>query len=259
MALVKTVSKIIKIASSIGLAAVLLALPSAPTFAVSGTTNAAACTRITTLSDTESAIVAGHIASMNDDFATRLTNIANRSTTIDPKVDAARAKAITEFDTKTTKIETQSGLTTDQKVAIATYTSSMHTAEVARETAIDATRVTYRTDLMTLVKTHQANLVTATTTYQTAVSAAFTAAGINCGDGTATATLRTSVKSAKDTFKTARSDTKISTNIKTLMTTRDAAIATADATFTKDTATYTAILSTVLDAAPATTTTTNTP
>jgi hypothetical protein len=249
----KTISSIIKFTGSIGLMVGITMLSTVPTFAMNTATTSAACTRIATLGDMTSATIAGHIATMNDDFTTRLTNIANRSTTIDPKIDTARTKSTAAFDAKITSLESPANLTTAQKAAIQAYSASMHTAETTREAAIDAARTTYRTDLLTTVKAHQTALTTATTTYQTSVAAAFTTAGVNCGDGTATATLKTSVKSAKDTFKTARTDAKVTTDIKALMTTRNTAIAAADATFTKDAAAYTATLSAILSTTTSTT------
>lgn len=250
----KTISNIIKFAGSTGLLVGLLIISTLPAYAVPATENTSgACTRIATLGDTSNATISGHIATMNNDFAARTANIANRSTTIDPKVDATRAKATQTFDTKITKIEAQTGLTAVQKTALETYLTNMHTAETTREAAVDAARTTYRTDLVTTVKTHQTNLTAAITTYQNSVSAAFTTAGANCGDGTAMATLKTSVKAARDTLKTARTDTKVAATIHTLITTRNTAIQAADTNFTQSAATYTSTLSAILEATPATT------
>jgi hypothetical protein len=251
----KTVSRILKFAGSTGLTVSLFVVSSVPAYAVTDTNLLATCTHIATLSDTSTVAIKTKITSMNTDFATRLANIANRTTTIDPKVDEARAKATATFDAKVTALQAKSGLTAEQKAAIETYAVTMNAAEKTRETAVDAARTTYRSSLTEVVTAHQTSLTNATTIYQTSVANAFATATTHCGDGTAISNLKTSVKAARDVFKSTRADTKVTTDIKALMATRDAAIKAADADFTKAAATYTATLSAVLDTTSSTTNT----
>lgn len=250
----KTVSKIIQLAGSIGLIVGLVAVVSVPTYAVTGDgTSSAACTRIATLGDTSSATIAGHIVTMNSDFAARINTIASRETGVDASIATARTTSAESFDTKVAHLSAIAGLTPAQKIAVTTFSDNMHNAETARETAVDAARATYRTGLTAAVNTHQTNLAAATTAYQTAVASAFTTAETNCGDGTATATLKTAITSAKATFKTSRDDANVTTNIKALMTTRNTAIASADADFVTAAAGYTKTLVAALETTTSTT------
>ncbi|MDB5160495.1 MAG: surface antigen [Candidatus Saccharibacteria bacterium] len=249
----KTVSRILKFVGSTGLVVSLVVVSSVPTHAVTNTNLLATCNRISSLSDTSDVAIKTKVTSMNADFTTRLTNIADRTTTIDPKVDEARAKATAAFDAKVTALQEKTGLTAIQKAAIKTYAVNMNAAEKTRETAVDAARTTYRTALTSVVTTHQTSLTNATTTYQTSVTNAFATATAHCADSTAISNLKTSVKAARDIFKSTRTDAKVTTDIKALMATRDAAIKAADANFTKATATYTATLSAVLDTTSSTT------
>jgi hypothetical protein len=245
----KTISKIIQFAGSIGLAIGLVAVTAVPTFAVNDANNgasSASCTRIATLSSSTNTTIAGHAATMYADFANRLSGIANRDTVIDQKVAAARTISAGNFSTKISNLEAKTGFTVTQETAIKTFATNMQMAETTRETAIDAARASYRINLISLVKTHQAALRTATTTYQAAVSAAFVTASTQCGDGSASATLKATVKAGRDTFKTARADAKITTEIKALITTRNTAIESANADFKKAATTYKATLSAVL-------------
>lgn len=249
----KTISKIITLAGSIGLAVGLMTVSSLPTYAVEGRSSDV-CTHIATMSDSTSGTIAGYVIKMNDNFKVRLANIANRTTTLDPKVDAARTKAAQTFDTQATALESKTGVTATQKTAIETFVTNMKAAEKTRETAVDAARTTYRTDLTAAVKTHQASLTAAVTAYQTSVATAFATAGANCGDATASTTLKAAIKTAKDTLKTAQSDAKITANIKALMTTRNAAIKSANETFIAAAASY---KTTLLEALKPTTSSTN--
>jgi hypothetical protein len=245
----KTISKIMQLAGYIGLSVGLVAVTAVPTFAVPAVTtgtSSASCTRIAALGSTTNTTIAGHVATMNANFTSRLSDIANRDTAIDQKVTAARIKTADNFNTKITNLEAKTGFTVTQETAIKTFATSMQTAEKTRETAVDAARASYRVDLISLVKTHQAALITATTTYQTAVTLAFTTANTNCGDGTATTTLKATVKAARDTYKTARTDAKITTEIKALIATRSAAIESANSNFKNTAATYRATLLAVL-------------
>lgn len=249
----KTISNILKLVGSAGLMIGLVAVSTVQTHAVSDTALAATCNRIATLSGTSSFAIKTKISSMNADFTNRLTNIAGRTTTIDPKINTARAKATAAFDEKIAKMEARSGLTAAQKTAIEAYASSMRAAEKTREAAVDAARTTYRSALTNVVTAHQTSLTSATKTYQTTVAHAFATAAAHCGDGTAVSNLKVTVKAARDALKLARTDAKVSTDIKALMATRDAAIKAADADFAKIVATYAETLSGTIRTASSTT------
>ncbi len=231
------------------LLATLVAAPSMAIVSPTTTTNkgsSVACTHITTIESTNKATIATRMAGMQGDFAKRLTTITANKTDVDQKVASARAAANAQFESKIKSLEAQTGLTKIQLQAIATYKTDMQQAEVTREKAVDAARTTYRADLLAEVQTHQQDLSSAVAAYQTAVTAAFTTAATNCGDGTAVATLKTDVKSARETLTTARKSDKATTNIKQLATTRAASIKTANEAFAASVAIYTATLTTAL-------------
>ena len=246
----KIISKFIQVASSIGLTVGLVAMSTAPAFAVSANTtetSSASCTKITTLGTKANATISSHVATMRADFAKRLADIASRDTTTDQKVAAARTTGTEKFTTKTTDLDSRAGLTAVQQTAIKTYVTSMQMAEKTRETAIDAARATYRTNLLAAVQAHQTKLTAATTAYQAAVATAFTTASAQCGDSGATATLKTTVKAAREAFKAARTDAKVSSDIKALNTSREEAIKAANADFRKAATTYRTTLSAILE------------
>lgn len=219
----------------------------APTNSHAVEAKSGACTTLPATQTNYQAAATKRLATMNDDFAKRISNITNRDKTVDPKIDAARAAAATKFDEAIVKLNAQSGLTTAQTKAITTYESQTKAAEKIREEAVDAARATYRTSLVGVVQQHQAALSTAATTFQSAVSTAFTTAIANCTSTTAKSTLKATIASAKATFATARQSAKVTDQIKQLMQTRDTVIKTADETFAKTAATYSATLSAVLD------------
>lgn len=117
--------------------------------------------------------------------------------------------------------------------------------EKTREQAVDAARSSYRTAYAAQVTTHQAARKAATT-LQTDILAAFSTAQANCGDGSAVSTLRSSVKKARDTFKSTRTDSAIKTNVRQLTATRDSAVKAADSAFKQQLQTETATLKQVL-------------
>jgi hypothetical protein len=241
----KTVSKIIQFAGSASLIIALVAVSSAPTYAVDGAT---ACTQVAALSTSSATAIVSHLTTMDGDFTTRLSNISSREAKVDTTITAARVKQSTAFDGKITNLEAKSDLTTGQLAAIKTYATSIKAAEQTRQKDVDTARAAYGTGLSASVATHQTSLTNAATAYQSAVAAAFAVAATNCATQGATAiqTLKTDIKAARATFKASRSDAKVTTDIKALMTTRNAAIAVADATFTKAVASYSATLTAVL-------------
>ena len=239
------------------LATLMTVFSFAPAFAVDTTsdTTTSVCTKIGTLSITSKTVVAGKITAMQTDFSNRLSTLSSNQTAIDAKIAADRSAASSKFDTTITSLKAESGLTATQSTAIDTFQAGVKAAELIRTTAVDNARSTYRTGLATQIATHQQNLSTAATAYQAAVTAAFTTATTNCTDanGAATlATLKASIKSARDALTTARSDAKVSAAIKALAATRDASIKSADDAFTKTLATLTATLKAALATTPST-------
>jgi hypothetical protein len=223
---------------------VALTLPAARSAAIEAT---GACSTLPTALTKYETAATGRLATMNDDFAKRISNIANRDTTVDPKVAAARTAAAEKFDQAITKLKAQSGLTQAQQAAIDTYVTQMKAAEKTRETAVDAVRSTYRTSLSSTVQQHQAALTAAVKAFQSSVSNAFTVAIANCGNGTARATLKASIASAKAAFASERQSAKVTDQIKVLVQARDAAIKAADTAFANQVKTYSATLTAVLD------------
>jgi hypothetical protein len=243
----KTISKKLYFVIALGLTATLITFTGTQSMAVSGTerTSSAACTRIATLLSTSNATVATHIASMKTDFANRISNIASRQADVDQQSATFRASIADKFDAKITKLREQANLTTAQIAAIDTYATNMKTAESTRETSVDAARLTYRTALSGVVNTHQQSLINATSTFEGSISEAFTIAQTNCSNGTAMATLKQTISTARQTFKLAQ-QSSVGDSIKQLATTRNTAIKAADTAFAKSAADYTAILVTSL-------------
>lgn len=242
------------ILSMTGLALLLAALVASPSMAIVNqmtTTketkgSSATCAHITTLESTNQATIATRMAGMQGDFTKRLATITANKTDIDQKLAITRAAASAQFESKLKSLEAQTGLTQVQLQAISTYKTDIQQAEATREKAVDAARTTYRAALLAEVQIHQQDLSSAVTTYQTAVTAAFTTAVTNCGDGAATASLKTTVKSARETLTAARHSDKVTTSIKQLATTRAAAIKTANEAFAISVGTYTTTLTTAL-------------
>lgn len=77
---------------------------------------------------------------------------------------------------------------TAEKVATQTYKTTMENALTVLRTKIDATRATYREDMLALVKEHQKALTDLATTAVTTIKTALDTATKNCSDAEATAT-----------------------------------------------------------------------
>lgn len=237
----KTISKTLIIGGTVGLMAIVVGAVSSPLFAVEekttttpkpATTSQEACTHIVTLAESSKTTLGTHLTEMQSDFSSRLSHISSDESGVDQKVAAARATATANFEAKIKALEGQSGLTAAQMQAIETFQTNVLQAKTTREAAVDTARAAYRTGLQNLVATHQATLEAAVVTYQTAVDDAFATAEAHCGDGTAVANLKTTVKAAREDLTHARqSDQTTGAAIKQLAATRNSAIKTADTAF----------------------------
>jgi hypothetical protein len=224
-------------------AGLIVALPSSSS-AVE--TRSQACSTFSTAQTNYQTAATKRLEAMNEDFAKRLSAINDRSSTIDPKVQAARDAATAKFNDAIATLKAQPDLTAVQQKAIDTYATQMQAAEKTRESAVDAARSAYRTELIKVVQQHQAALSIAVAAFQSSVSTAFTTAISNCADANAKTALKTDIASAKTTFASARESSIVTGQISQLMQARNTAIKNADATFAKAVASYSAALATVL-------------
>lgn len=255
----KANSKVNRFVGVLGASLMAAAMVVTPTFAETTTTtsgtakttetdssSSTGCTRVTTLDSTASTALTSKLSDMNTKFQKRLSTIASNQADVDKKVADFRGNLTKTFETKVTALANKTDLTTVQKAAIETYRTHVEAAEKTREAAVDAARTTYRAALLAVIQTQQATLKTDAAYFQTTVTTAFSTAMKHCGEATGTTDLKTTVKTARDGFKSARSTDKVSSSIKALAATRDAAIKAADtafaATVAKETATLKAIL-----------------
>jgi hypothetical protein len=257
----KTISNLLKAVSTSSLAALTLALMiSLPSAAVTANrmttdtttaeqkseTSTQACTRLTTLASTTSLKLAERLSAMELDFQKRLSNIASRHDAVDQKVAIFRTGLNDKFDTKVAELKAKDGLTDDKLTAIETYAQDMKAAEATREQAVDSARSTYRTALAKEVADQQAKLSGAAETFQNSVNVAISTAKTNCGNGTAGATLKTSIKAARDVFQSSRKSDAAKSSIKQLAATRTEAVKAANAEFKKNAESYTKTLEAIL-------------
>lgn len=194
-------------------------------------TSSAACTKLATTITTKQAAMTQKIATMQADFQKRLQTISSNQAAVDQKAATYRSNFAQKFDAAVDKLRQEPQLADTQKKAIDTYHTNVMADEKTREQAVDAARSSYRTAYAAQVTTHQAALTKAATTLQTDILAAFSTAQANCGDGSAVSTLRGSVKKARDTFKSTRTDSAIKTNVEQLAATRNSAVKAADSAF----------------------------
>lgn len=196
---------------------------------------AAACAHITTLAAASQAAIVEKESVMTADFTKRLSSITTRGETTTKTVASLRSDTLQKFNESITALLQTKGLTSAQKTAITTYRDALRAAESARETATDTARKTYRAQLSTVLAAHQTALSSAAGTFQASVSGAFIVAKSGCANDGILASLKSSIKTAKETFKSARDDAKVTTSIQQLIATRDGAIRQANADFTQAT------------------------
>ncbi|HUC96085.1 MAG TPA: hypothetical protein VMR16_00245 [Candidatus Saccharimonadales bacterium] len=231
----------------------LILLPVSPALAVTTlapdpllSASTKACQHLLLLRSTDRDTIATHLATMDSNFAARLTKITSEKAAVDQKVATSRANAKKQFEAKIQTLESKTGLTDAQKQAIATYKTDMELAETTRELAVDSARIEYRTALYSTIASQQTALSNAVLAYQAAFEAAFATAAPSCNDGTTISTLKTAVQTAHQTLKTTLSNIKTTDQIKQLATTRNNAIKAADNAFDGQTATYTTTLKSAL-------------
>lgn len=252
----KTVSNKVIIASIISSA--LLALSTLPVAAISdnasdnsqsgsGTGSSATCTRISSLKNTNESGVAAKITTMQNNFTSNKLKLTENTAEVNQKLATARAAIKSQFEEKIQTMLSQTGLTDAQAQAINTYKIDMDQAEIVRETAVDAARNEYQLALINMVQSQQQNLINAANSYQTTVQAAFNTANTNCSDNNSMSTLRSAVKTARQTLTTARETTQTMTTARQQTTTRNAAIKAANEAFAESVATYSATLTAALE------------
>ncbi len=234
-----------RISAAAFVAVVTLSLPALPASAVDSTAKPSTfCTRIGSLMSANESTLDAHVATMKSDFAARTAQLGANQQNLDQKVAAARAKTLESFNQKVADLAAQEGLTDAQKTAIETFKTDMTTAEQTRRTAVDAARGTYRTQLKATITNYQTSLTNAVTTYQAAVRSAFSGASTGCGDGSALTTLRTNLKTARETLQASLKRDNI--GIKELAQTRRSAVQAANTSFKESVREYTATLTAVL-------------
>jgi hypothetical protein len=241
----KTISSKSKVALLTAFTVVFATVPVSQSGAVqgeSGNNNSTTCNRMSALSTTGRATVAAHAATMQSDFATRLLTMTSNKAAIDQKVLDARTAANIKFEEKIAELKSRDGLTQEQVTAINTYQVNMQTAEATRTEAVDIARTAYRTALSANVRIQQETLTAAVATYQTAVNAAFATATEDCTNGSANATLRATVKTARETLATVRQSTGTGDSIRELIIIRNEAVRAANEAFAASAETYTATL-----------------
>jgi hypothetical protein len=260
----KTISNIVKaVSTSLVLSLALILVVSTPSMAVTADrmtneqpktitveqgseSSAQACTRFTTLASTTSLRLAERLSAMKLDFQKRLSNITSRHDAIDQKVATFRTSLGDKFDIKVAELKDKDGLTDAKLTAIDTYHQAVKTAEVTREKAVDSARTTYRAAFAKEVTDQQAKLSEAAAAFQTSVNTAIATAKTNCGNSTAAAALKTSIKAARDVFQSSRKADAAKSSIKQLAATRAEAVKAADAEFKKSVEAYTKTLEAIL-------------
>jgi hypothetical protein len=247
----KTISN--KLVTSVIASLTLVLVSVTPVVAVGNTEDtvgkaSASCTRVAELKDTQIAAMTAKMTTLRSEFTNRLTTMNTKQASLDEKVTAARATAKKEFEAKITAMLAQEGLTDAQKEAIAEFQTSMEQSMEIRQTAVDKARSDYRIALAALVQNRQQAMLTAAETLQTSTQAAFDTAVSTCGQDGNMTTLRTSIKTARQTYQTARNSIKIKDDIQAIVTTRNTAIKDANQIFADSAHTYAITLSTALAA-----------
>lgn len=194
-------------------------------------TTANLCTRIDSAISMYQSRITDRRSTLTTNFATRLSKITDRKTTIEERVVAARQTAATVFEEKITKLKAIEGLSEDQLTAIETFHTAMLAAQSTRQSAVDQARADYQNGLQTIMSDRQDELSAAVLAYNTAVDTAFSTAKANCSSAGAFVTLRSDLKSAKNELNSVRTETKSTDELKALTETRNTAIQLANSTF----------------------------
>jgi len=247
----KTISK--RLLSGISTGALMLVMMVAPTSALSmnrittDQSSSVRCERIQTLAEASEAKLAERLSAMQLDFQKRLTNIGSRHDAVDQKATAFRAERSDKFESRVAELRDKNGVSETQLAAIDAFETAIKTAETTRETAVDTARATYREALDQAVAQHQAELFNAAMVFQAAVKAAFTTAKANCADTAVAATLRSSIKTAREAFGATRKAEPTKSSIKQLAETRRTAVQAANDEYKKAMANAVMTLKTALE------------
>ena len=155
---------------------------------------------------------------------------------VDKKVTADRQQADTKRKSNLTTLTTKA--TTDsQKQAIQTYETAVQNAVSVRRGAYDTARQTFRSSVQSAISGRRATVTIQLSTLQASVNAAISTAQSSCasdpnGGPTIRAALQTSLKSARETFRSDRkADEMVGTQVKQLAAKRDASFKATDQVF----------------------------
>lgn len=122
-----------------------------------------------------------------------------------------------------------------KKAAVTQFQTSTQAALATRRVAIDAAVKAHRTGVDNLLNGKWGALDSSLITFTNSVNQAFATAKSSCAGGadakTVLATLKASVKSSRDTFKSSRTDAAIKADLEALRNTRRQAVASAEANY----------------------------
>jgi hypothetical protein len=146
----------------------------------------------------------------------------------DARLAEIRTKAEAEMAKKMADLLAKSGITDAQITAVNTFSATQKTALAKRRAAVDAARKTFQTGVQSAVSTKQSGMDAVVATFKNSISAAFGKAKTDCGAGvevgTVRETLRASLKTAREKFKSDReSSAKLKVSIEPLIAVRKAA------------------------------------
>ncbi|MEI6587393.1 MAG: hypothetical protein WCO05_00410 [Candidatus Moraniibacteriota bacterium] len=146
----------------------------------------------------------------------------------DARLAEIRAKAEAEMAKKMADLLSKPGITDAQKTAINTFSATQKTALAKRRAAVDAARKTFQTGVQSAVSTKQSGMDAVVATFKNSISAAFGKAKTDCGAGVEVGavkeTLRASLKTAREKFKSDReSNAKLKVSIEPLIVARKTA------------------------------------
>lgn len=206
------------------------------------------CSNLTVRQTAHLASIDTKISAMQTDFAARLAAIGVKQESVDLKAADFRSNRVKKLNDKIATFESNHTLTDAQKDAVNTYKNNVLAAEQTRQQAVDAARQTYRTTLRSAITERQDALTAATSKFRSSVNAAFTNA-ISACDGSGAAvqqTLRSEIKTARQTLKSDRTEAKVGETIRQAAATRRADIQAADKTFRQSVAEFSKTLALAL-------------
>ena len=194
------------------------------------------CTNLSTTISTVNTNITNLTAKLTTAQTDRLAKLNSNWAKDDQTLATDRANWAAQRQTEFSKLSAKATTSAEQS-AVATFGSTITTAIATRESANDSARATYRTAVTNLVTAQQSTVNGQAAAFKTTVEAAESTASDNCvtrpTDTTIRTTFQAALKSARTTYVGYRtSDGGLSTQVKALAATRDAAIKANDATFT---------------------------